>query len=123
MKERSVTVVVLEVRKRANPLHEPLKGHHLFDGDGMVHAMKFQNSAASYACRFTETQRLAQEKALGWPIFPKAIGKLHGHSGITRLLLFYAQSLVGLVDGNDGKRLGDFGKRPRATLGEGVAES
>ncbi|KAI3774816.1 hypothetical protein L1987_49378 [Smallanthus sonchifolius] len=90
------------LRNGANPMFEPTSGHHLFDGDGMIYAVKFDNGAASYACRFTETQRLVQERAIGKPVFPKAIGELHGHSGIAKLLLFYARGLCGLVDHSQG---------------------
>ncbi|MFS7894876.1 putative 9-cis-epoxycarotenoid dioxygenase [Helianthus anomalus] len=90
------------LRNGANPLFEPTSGHHLFDGDGMIYAVKFDNGSASYACRFTETQRLVQERAIGKPVFPKAIGELHGHSGIAKLLLFYARGMCGLIDHTKG---------------------
>ncbi|KFK44832.1 hypothetical protein AALP_AA1G308500 [Arabis alpina] len=86
------------LRNGANPLFEPISGHHLFDGDGMVHAVKINNGDASYSCRFTETERLVQEKKIGSPIFPKAIGELHGHTAMSEDDLPYQVRVTGNGD-------------------------
>ncbi|MDV6377441.1 carotenoid oxygenase family protein [Sporosarcina sp. GW1-11] len=59
------------VRNSHNQAHEPLGTYHPFDGDGMVHSIRFENGKAEYRNRFIETIGFLAEQAKGgkslWP--------------------------------------------------------
>ncbi len=52
------------LRNTENPLFEPIKRYHPFDGDAMMHAISFANGEARYANRFVRTDAfLAEQEA------------------------------------------------------------
>lgn len=50
------------IRNTENPLFEPIRRYHPFDGDGMLHAISFANGEARYTNRFVRTDALAAEQ-------------------------------------------------------------
>ena len=55
----------LYARNTENPLHEAITAYHPFDGDGMVHAIRFGGGRASYRNRFVRTTGLIAEQKAG----------------------------------------------------------
>lgn len=64
------------LRNTENPVHKPLGRYHPFDGDGMLHMMRFKDGKAEYRNRFVRTQGFEEEgkagEALwaGWIAYP-----------------------------------------------------
>lgn len=52
-------------RNSGNPRFPPEGRHHWFDGDGMVHGLRFEGGRASYTNRWIRTPGLAAEEAAG----------------------------------------------------------
>ncbi len=57
------------LRNGPNPKYQPRGRYHVFDGDGMLHAVEFQNGKATYRNRFVRTEGLAMEEAAGQAIW------------------------------------------------------
>ncbi|HMJ75277.1 MAG TPA: carotenoid oxygenase family protein [Iamia sp.] len=55
----------LYLRNTENPVHLPIERYHPFDGDGMVHAVGFQDGRAWYRNRFIRTAGFEAEQEVG----------------------------------------------------------
>ena len=53
------------LRNGPNPQFDPVGAYHLFDGDGMVHAIRIKDGKASYDNRWVRTERFLQERKAG----------------------------------------------------------
>ncbi len=52
------------IRNTENPVFEPIRRYHPFDGDGMLHSISFENGEARYSNRFVRTEAfLAEQEA------------------------------------------------------------
>ena len=69
------------VRNHHNQVHEPLGTYHPFDGDGMLHAMRFEDGRAHYRNRFVRTTGFFAEQAAGRSLWP---GMLAPDLGVRR---------------------------------------
>lgn len=66
------------VRNGHNQVHEPIGVYHAFDGDGMLHAIHFENGKATYRNRFVRTIGFLAEQGAGKSLWP---GMLEPHLG------------------------------------------
>lgn len=57
------------VRNGPNPMFPPITYTYPFDGDGMLHALTFNNGTVSYRNRWVETKGLIAEKKVGRAIY------------------------------------------------------
>lgn len=61
------------IRNGPNPAFEPIAGYHMFDGDGMLHAIDITGASAdavSYSNRFIRSRALERELEHGSGIYP-----------------------------------------------------
>ena len=77
-------------RNTENPLGPSLGRYHPFDGDGMLHAVRFSDGRASYRNRMVRTAGLAAEREAGLPLWagiiePPSASTRDGWGARTRL--------------------------------------
>ena len=58
------------VRNGPSPAHAPHGKYHWFDGDGMLHSVRFQGGKAVYRNRWVETDGLKAEREAGRALWP-----------------------------------------------------
>lgn len=58
------------VRNTHNQVHESIGIYHPFDGDGMLHAIHFEDGRAIYRNRYVQTTGFLAEKAAGRSLWP-----------------------------------------------------
>jgi carotenoid cleavage dioxygenase len=57
------------LRNGPNPQHDPSGRYHWFDGDGMLHALHFENGTARYRNRWVRTKAFLAEQDSGKPLW------------------------------------------------------
>jgi len=79
------------LRNTENPLLPSLGRYHPFDGDGLLHSIRFAAGKARYRSRFIQTRGLAAELAAGRPLWagiieaPSLSLEAHGWGARTRM--------------------------------------
>lgn len=73
------------IQNGPNPRFEPLGRYHMFDGDGMLHSVRFGESGVSYKNRWIRTPMLQAEERAGRALYP----------GLANLFDFPDPELVG----------------------------
>ena len=63
------------LRNTQNPVHQPLGTYHPFDGDGMLHLMRFENGRCEYRNRFLRTKGFMEEQAAGHALYAGLIDR------------------------------------------------
>jgi 9-cis-epoxycarotenoid dioxygenase len=58
------------IRNGPNPQFLPRGPYHLFDGDGMLHAVTISNGKATLCSRYVKTYKYKTENEAGYPLFP-----------------------------------------------------
>ncbi|XP_010275132.1 PREDICTED: probable carotenoid cleavage dioxygenase 4, chloroplastic [Nelumbo nucifera] len=66
------------IRNGPNPQYLPRGPYHLFDGDGMLHSLRFSGGRATFCSRYVKTYKYNVERQLGHPVLPNVFSGFHG---------------------------------------------
>ncbi|VFR02132.1 unnamed protein product [Cuscuta campestris] len=91
------------IRNGPNPQHPPRGPYHLFDGDGMLHAVRISGGKATFCSRYVRTYKFEVEREIGRPVFPSVFSGFNGLAAIAaRGALAAARTLSGQYDPANG---------------------
>ncbi|AXH99534.1 carotenoid oxygenase [Sporosarcina sp. PTS2304] len=115
------------VRNTHNQVHAPIGTYHPFDGDGMLHAIHFENGKATYRNRFVRTPGFLAEQAAGKSLWPGilephlatyrgwgAIGAMKDNAG-TDVLGHAGKLIASMSQGSEPHRLDPITLEPLGT--------
>ncbi|KAK6934074.1 Carotenoid oxygenase [Dillenia turbinata] len=66
------------IRNGPNPQFLPRGPYHLFDGDGMLHAIRISRGRASLCSRYVKTHKYSAERDAGYSLLPLIFSGFHG---------------------------------------------
>ncbi|KAA3460382.1 putative carotenoid cleavage dioxygenase 4, chloroplastic [Gossypium australe] len=84
------------IRNGPNPQFLPRGPYHLFDGDGMLHAIRISKGKATLCSRYVKTYKYSIENQMGSPVFPNVFS---GFNGLTAAATRGALSAVRILSG------------------------
>ncbi|XP_031501656.1 zeaxanthin 7,8(7',8')-cleavage dioxygenase, chromoplastic-like [Nymphaea colorata] len=85
------------IRNGPNPQFIPKSAYHLFDGDGMLHAIQVSGGQATFCSRFIRTYKFTKEEEAGLPIYPNFFA-LAGFARFMRVAVFMVRVLTGQIN-------------------------
>ncbi|KAI4370812.1 hypothetical protein MLD38_019120 [Melastoma candidum] len=66
------------IRNGPNPQYLPRGPYHLFDGDGMLHAIRMSEDRVTLCSRYVESNKYVTERDLGAPVMPNVFSGFNG---------------------------------------------
>ncbi|XP_071698246.1 probable carotenoid cleavage dioxygenase 4, chloroplastic [Rutidosis leptorrhynchoides] len=90
-------------RNGPNPQFLPRGPYHLFDGDGMLHAIRISKGKAKFCSRYVKTYKYNIEKDAGFPIIPNVFSGFNGlTASAARMAVTAGRFLSGQFDPTKG---------------------
>ncbi|GJV74373.1 probable carotenoid cleavage dioxygenase 4, chloroplastic [Tanacetum coccineum] len=90
-------------RNGPNPQFLPRGPYHLFDGDGMLHAIRISNGKATFCSRYVKTYKYNIEKDAGFSIIPNVFSGFNGMTAsAARMAVAAGRFLAGQFDPTKG---------------------